>query len=235
MCGRHCRGLSSCSIPKRCPSDGPSRGICAGSGWSRRAGLRWRRRGRCWRWWCITGGWAITTPLNLLDAERALPDLDVLPLPFAGEVRHVHLVARMESLGICPTILPATAASSCAPASCRCSMPPRRGWPGPSRYRTKAEALRRVSSLARKPRFWRRGNQDCPSTAHRSTLPSKGKLGAGHQKVSQSRARSRATAWKSARAAAPVSPALTRRIRDRTAPSSGCHTGVLPAAAKASE
>lgn len=49
-----------------------------------------------------TGGWAITTPLNLLDAERFIPDLDVLPLPFAGEVRRVHLIARVDELGRLP-------------------------------------------------------------------------------------------------------------------------------------
>lgn len=49
-----------------------------------------------------TGGWAITTPLNLLDAERFIPQLDVLPLPFAGETRRVHLIARSEELGSLP-------------------------------------------------------------------------------------------------------------------------------------
>lgn len=45
-----------------------------------------------------TGGWTLTTPLNLLDAERFIPALDILPLPFAGETRHVYLVARKEEL-----------------------------------------------------------------------------------------------------------------------------------------
>ncbi|MBN2630521.1 MAG: LysR family transcriptional regulator [Rhodobacteraceae bacterium] len=49
-----------------------------------------------------TGGWAITTPLNLMDAERFIPDLDVLPLPFAGEARRVHLIARVNELGRLP-------------------------------------------------------------------------------------------------------------------------------------
>lgn len=49
-----------------------------------------------------TGGWAITTPLNLLDAERFLPDLTVRPLPFAGLSRRMHLVARAEELGPLP-------------------------------------------------------------------------------------------------------------------------------------
>lgn len=49
-----------------------------------------------------TGGWAITTPLNLLDAERFLPDLSVRPLPFAAVSRRIHLVARAEELGHLP-------------------------------------------------------------------------------------------------------------------------------------
>jgi DNA-binding transcriptional LysR family regulator len=52
-----------------------------------------------------TGGWAITTPLNILDAEFFVPDLDILPLPFAGDARLVHLVARREELGHLPTEL----------------------------------------------------------------------------------------------------------------------------------
>ncbi|RGP37542.1 LysR family transcriptional regulator [Pseudotabrizicola alkalilacus] len=49
-----------------------------------------------------TGGWTITTPLNLMDAERFLPDLEVMPLPFAGDVRRVHLIARVDELGRLP-------------------------------------------------------------------------------------------------------------------------------------
>jgi hypothetical protein len=52
-----------------------------------------------------TGGWTLTTPLNLLDAERFIPMVDVLPLPFAGETRHVHVVARAEELGHLPEAL----------------------------------------------------------------------------------------------------------------------------------
>lgn len=52
-----------------------------------------------------TGGWTITTPLNLLDAERVLPQLDILPLPFAGETRRVHLIARDGELGDLPDTL----------------------------------------------------------------------------------------------------------------------------------
>lgn len=49
-----------------------------------------------------TGGWTLTTPLNLLDAERFVPKVDILPLPFAGESRHIYLVARAEGLGRLP-------------------------------------------------------------------------------------------------------------------------------------
>jgi DNA-binding transcriptional LysR family regulator len=52
-----------------------------------------------------TGGWTLTTPLNLLDAERFVPLVDILPLPFAGETRHIHLVARAEELGHLPEAL----------------------------------------------------------------------------------------------------------------------------------
>jgi DNA-binding transcriptional LysR family regulator len=52
-----------------------------------------------------TGGWAITTPLNILDAELFVPGLDILPLPFAGETRLVHLVARRDELGHLPADL----------------------------------------------------------------------------------------------------------------------------------
>lgn len=52
-----------------------------------------------------TGGWAITTPLSVLDSERFWPDLDVLPLPFAGLSRTIHLVARRDELGRLPELL----------------------------------------------------------------------------------------------------------------------------------
>jgi DNA-binding transcriptional LysR family regulator len=52
-----------------------------------------------------TRGWTLTTPLNLLDAERFLGDVDILPLPFAGETRHIYLVARSEELGQLPHAL----------------------------------------------------------------------------------------------------------------------------------
>jgi DNA-binding transcriptional LysR family regulator len=52
-----------------------------------------------------TGGWAITTPLNILDAERFIPQVDILPLPFPALSRRVYLVARDEELGHLPKML----------------------------------------------------------------------------------------------------------------------------------
>ena len=49
-----------------------------------------------------TGGWTLTTPLNLLDGERFLPKLEILPLPFAAVSRNVNLVARAGELGNLP-------------------------------------------------------------------------------------------------------------------------------------
>lgn len=48
------------------------------------------------------GGWAVTTPLNLMDAETQLDAIEVMRLPFAGEQRHVHLLARTGELGRLP-------------------------------------------------------------------------------------------------------------------------------------
>lgn len=47
-------------------------------------------------------GWTITTPLNLLDAQQFLDQVDVRALPFAGETRTVALVARTDELGHLP-------------------------------------------------------------------------------------------------------------------------------------
>ena len=52
-----------------------------------------------------SGGWTLTTPLNLLDAERFIREVDILPLPFASETRHIHLVARIDELGRLPQTL----------------------------------------------------------------------------------------------------------------------------------
>lgn len=48
------------------------------------------------------GGWAITTPLSLLDSERIWDGLEILPLPFTGFSRTIHLVARRAELGHLP-------------------------------------------------------------------------------------------------------------------------------------
>lgn len=48
------------------------------------------------------GGWTMTTPLNLLDAERFLPLVDVMQLPFARVGRRVNLIARSGELGHLP-------------------------------------------------------------------------------------------------------------------------------------
>jgi len=52
-------------------------------------------------------GWTITTPLNILDGERFLPELDILPLPFPGFFRKIYLVARADELGLLPDQLAA--------------------------------------------------------------------------------------------------------------------------------
>jgi DNA-binding transcriptional LysR family regulator len=48
------------------------------------------------------GGWAITTPLGVLDSPRFRNQLDVHPLPFAGFARTIELVARRGELGKLP-------------------------------------------------------------------------------------------------------------------------------------
>ncbi len=47
-------------------------------------------------------GWTLTTPLNLLDAERFVPSLDILPMPFPAVSRWIYLTARSEELGHLP-------------------------------------------------------------------------------------------------------------------------------------
>lgn len=48
------------------------------------------------------GGWTLTTPLNLLDAERFVSGMDILPMPFPALSRRVYLIARNEELGHLP-------------------------------------------------------------------------------------------------------------------------------------
>lgn len=49
-----------------------------------------------------TGGWTLTTPLNLLDAGRFLSSIDIAALPFPGFTRHIHLIARSGEFGHLP-------------------------------------------------------------------------------------------------------------------------------------
>ena len=53
------------------------------------------------------GGWTLTTPLNLLDAERFISDIDILKMPFPQFSRTVYLIARNEELGKLPEELAA--------------------------------------------------------------------------------------------------------------------------------
>ena len=54
-----------------------------------------------------SGGWAITTPLCVLDSERFQGSLDVLRLPFPAMTRTLYLVARRDELGALPADLAA--------------------------------------------------------------------------------------------------------------------------------
>lgn len=47
-------------------------------------------------------GWTVSTPLCVLDSPRCIPDLDFLPLPFAGFNRRIYLVNRVGELGSLP-------------------------------------------------------------------------------------------------------------------------------------
>ncbi len=49
-----------------------------------------------------TNGWALTTPLNLLDAERFVKQVDVLEVPFSAFSRQIYLVSRHAELGDLP-------------------------------------------------------------------------------------------------------------------------------------
>jgi len=52
-----------------------------------------------------SNGWSLTTPLNLHDAERFIPELDVFELPFPALSRHLYLIARNTELGDLPDTL----------------------------------------------------------------------------------------------------------------------------------
>lgn len=47
-------------------------------------------------------GWTLTTPLNLLDAERFVPSMDIFRMPFPAMSRWIYLIARSEELGHLP-------------------------------------------------------------------------------------------------------------------------------------
>lgn len=53
------------------------------------------------------GGWTLTTPLSILDTERFLPRLDLMPMPFPTLSRRIYLTARIDELGSLPDRLAA--------------------------------------------------------------------------------------------------------------------------------
>lgn len=50
-------------------------------------------------------GWSLTTPLNLLDAERFAAQIDIMEIPFPAFSRNIYLVARNAELGDLPDVL----------------------------------------------------------------------------------------------------------------------------------
>ncbi|KLN59585.1 hypothetical protein WH96_17105 [Kiloniella spongiae] len=52
-----------------------------------------------------TNGWAITTPLNLLDAERFISEVDVFAVPFPAFSRQLYMISRALELGNLPNHL----------------------------------------------------------------------------------------------------------------------------------
>ena len=51
------------------------------------------------------GGWALVTPLCMLDSVRFRESLDIHKLPFSGFSRTVYLVARRDEMGKLPSRL----------------------------------------------------------------------------------------------------------------------------------
>jgi len=49
-----------------------------------------------------SGGWGLTSPLNMLDAERFAPYIDMLHMPFPALSRRIWLIARSDELGRLP-------------------------------------------------------------------------------------------------------------------------------------
>ena len=52
-----------------------------------------------------TGGWTLSTPLAILDANRFQREIDIFPLPFTGLSRQIYMINRIEELGTLPDIL----------------------------------------------------------------------------------------------------------------------------------
>jgi len=52
-----------------------------------------------------TGGWALTSPLNLLDAVRFIDQVDTFKMPFPQTNRTVYLISREGELGSIPDML----------------------------------------------------------------------------------------------------------------------------------
>lgn len=52
-------------------------------------------------------GWALTTPLNLLDAERFIADIDIYQSPFPAFSRQIYMIARTAEFGDLPDQLAA--------------------------------------------------------------------------------------------------------------------------------
>lgn len=52
-----------------------------------------------------TGGWTLSTPLAILDAERFRDRVDLFALPFPGPSRDVHMISRSDELGALPAVL----------------------------------------------------------------------------------------------------------------------------------
>ena len=59
----------------------------------------------------LVGGWTLGTPLNILDSTRFEERVTVLPSPFTGLSREVHLTARRGELGRLPTTVAGTVRS----------------------------------------------------------------------------------------------------------------------------
>lgn len=52
-----------------------------------------------------TGGWTLSTPLAILDAERFRDRVDLFALPFPGPLREISMIHRSDELGALPGLL----------------------------------------------------------------------------------------------------------------------------------